>query len=608
MPLWSRSYDPLDAMTPTDRRLHTLEQYARRHPKAYQWRVAALTLFGYAYPIALFSTLAFLLWPIGHYYALMILVGLGKLFWLKAEPPKGILATALDYPALFAELARLQQQLRTPPIHQVLLTDDLNAAVLQLPRLGLLGWYRNYLILGIPLMQISSTDQFRATLAHELGHLSANHSRIANWVYRVRYAWETLGSQSIDRPSIFLRPFFRWYEPFFRTYSFVMSRNDEYFADRCAADCAGAENAADDLMQLSIRGQYWYLDYWKTLGQSLVLPDRPIHNLLVHLSQPLPPSLADACRTIAFARPKDAEDTHPSLQDRLIQYNLQDRPAPPPPGRTAAQELLGDRFDAVVTELDQRWQLSHQDLWQGHLQQQAVTQQLIAQLDRAEVLTPEQQWKLAMLKAPQNSQEAIALLKSALTQNPEHANFNYDLGCLLLEQREMEAFRYLEVAFRANPVALAWSFDAIYRYLYTQGQMVEAEAYLAQFQAVQVLRKQAEMERERLMAQDTWLPHGLDGVEVEQISRCLRQFPEIREACLVRKQLRSLPDWPLYVLALRSGINRTDPINSREGSALVAAVISQLCLSGSVRILPIGEGNSGLYRSIRRVDGSKLEI
>jgi Zn-dependent protease with chaperone function len=595
-------------MTSNDRRLHSLEQYAQRHPKAYQWRVAALTLFGYAYPIALFSTLAFLLWPFSHYYTLMILLGLGKLFWLKTEAPTGILATAADYPDLFAELATLQQKLCTPPIHQVLLTDDLNAAVLQLPRLGLLGWYRNYLILGIPLMQISSTDQFRATLAHELGHLSANHSRIANWVYRVRYAWESLGSQNIERPSIFLRPFFRWYEPFFRTYSFVMSRNDEYFADRCAADCTGAENAADDLMQLSIRGQYWYADYWKTLWQSPEknTPEQAISGLIDHLTKPLAPDLAAACRVIALARPKDAEDTHPSLHDRLNQYGLLDRPSPPPPRLTAAQNLLGDRFLELLSQLDQRWKDLHQILWLTNHYHRELTQQFIAHLRKLAAPTPEQQWKLAMLEAPGDPQSAIKLLQSALASNPEHPSFNYDLGCLLLDQGERLAFRHLEVAFRANPVALAWSFEAIYRYLSTHDRVVEAQGYLAQFQAVQGLRKVAEVECDRLTAKDGWLPHGLDDLEVAQISRCLGQFPEIREAHLVRKQLRSLPDWPLYVLAVRSGINRLDPINSREGPALVAAVTSQLCLSGSVRILPVGDGNSGVYRSIRRVAGSKL--
>lgn len=57
---------------------------------------------------------------------------------------------------------------------------------MQHARLGVLGWHVNYLILGLPLMQAVSPEQFRAIVAHELGHLSRNHSRFAGWIYRVR--------------------------------------------------------------------------------------------------------------------------------------------------------------------------------------------------------------------------------------------------------------------------------------------------------------------------------------------------------------------------------------------------------------------------------------
>ena len=43
---------------------------------------------------------------------------------------------------------------------------------LQLPRLGIFGWYRNYLIIGMPLMKSLTCEQFKAVLAHEFGHLA----------------------------------------------------------------------------------------------------------------------------------------------------------------------------------------------------------------------------------------------------------------------------------------------------------------------------------------------------------------------------------------------------------------------------------------------------
>lgn len=595
-----------------DRPLASLEQYARLHPIGYQWRVAWLTILGYAYPIALFGTLAFLLWPFSQYYTLAILVGLAKLFWLKATPPEGIPIDRQQFPELFHELDSLQTQLRTPPIHQVLLTDDLNAAVLQQPRLGLLGWYRNYLILGVPLMAVSSPEQFRSTLAHELGHLSGQHSRITNWVYRVRYAWETLGRQNEHRSSLLFIPFFRWYEPFFRTYTFILLRSYEYQADRCAADCAGVENAADDLMQLCVRGRHWYREYWMNFFRTHHLNETPpkhaITDLVQALQQPLSPQLAEACLAFALARPMDEDDTHPSLRERLTHYNLTDRPVPPPPAITAAQTLLGNQFSSILTELDRRWQQQQADLWpQRHQAIQAATQQL-QQLSSNAQLTPEQQWKRAMLTAPRNPKGAIALLKKALENQPQHPHFNYDLGCLLLEQNQASAFRYLEIAFRANPVALAWSFESVCNYLYANGRKEDAIQYLEQFDQVQDLRRRSEQEIEQLHPNNNWQPHGLAPDEIAQITASLRQYPEIREAHLVQKRLYSLPHLPVYVLALRSGINPQNPLESRQPPALINAVQSSLCLAGPVRILPIGESNSALYRTIRRIPEAKLVV
>jgi hypothetical protein len=76
-----------------------------------------------------------------------------------------------DAPALFALLETLRSRLKTPRVHHVLLVGAHNAAVVQLPRLGVFGWQRNYLLIGLPLMQSVSPKEFDAVLApyHDVG-------------------------------------------------------------------------------------------------------------------------------------------------------------------------------------------------------------------------------------------------------------------------------------------------------------------------------------------------------------------------------------------------------------------------------------------------------
>ena len=47
-----------------------------------------------------------------------------------------------------------------PRVHQVLLVDAFNAAVCQLPRLGVLGWQKNHLLIGLPFLQAFSREQY----------------------------------------------------------------------------------------------------------------------------------------------------------------------------------------------------------------------------------------------------------------------------------------------------------------------------------------------------------------------------------------------------------------------------------------------------------------
>jgi len=54
--------------------------------------------------------------------------------------------------------------------------------VVQSPREGIVGWPRNYLLIGLPLMKTLSVDQFEAVLAHELGHVARGHGKVSNWI------------------------------------------------------------------------------------------------------------------------------------------------------------------------------------------------------------------------------------------------------------------------------------------------------------------------------------------------------------------------------------------------------------------------------------------
>ena len=77
-----------------------------------------------------------------------------EVLWLPGYEIKQLRLTAKQAPQLFRLLDRLRREQRTPPIHRVELVVQMNAGIRQNARLGVFGWSRNELYLGMPLMDL----------------------------------------------------------------------------------------------------------------------------------------------------------------------------------------------------------------------------------------------------------------------------------------------------------------------------------------------------------------------------------------------------------------------------------------------------------------------
>lgn len=228
-----------------------MEASASKHPLLYRWRVIGWAALGYGYLFAVVLTLlaagvALVLMVRRHpvlagkvlLLIVPVLVVIIRALWVRFPAPDGERVTHADAPELFSLLAAIAKQLRTPRIHVVLVTPELNAAVTQIPRLGFLGWHRNYLLLGLPLMKGLTVEQFQAVIAHEMGHLSRGHARLGNWIYRLRLIWARLQdaySEQTGASAAVIKTFFTWYSPRFKAISFPLARANEFEADAASA-------------------------------------------------------------------------------------------------------------------------------------------------------------------------------------------------------------------------------------------------------------------------------------------------------------------------------------------------------------------------------------
>ena len=134
-----------------------MDERSRRDPAGFVRRVAALAVLGYAYMLGVLLVTASLaagcIWlifrfPNGATLKLGLLVGLTcggmawsilRALWVRTGKPEAVPLTAAEAPELFALIADVGRRTDSPAFDEVQLTGDYNAAVVQVPRLGVFG-------------------------------------------------------------------------------------------------------------------------------------------------------------------------------------------------------------------------------------------------------------------------------------------------------------------------------------------------------------------------------------------------------------------------------------------------------------------------------------
>ena len=490
-----------------------LEGYAWEHPTAYKTRVGLLAALGYLYLFVVIVLLMVLVYFIVAYARLnwlvikvvwipLVLIGVVlRSLWIRFPEPEGLHLQYKDAPALFDLVREVETAVGSPHVHHILLTDDFNAAVVQLPRLGIFGWQKNYLLVGLLLVQGLSPEQFRAALAHELGHLSGYHSRFAGWVYRVRVTWIQIMmrlQQENRHGSFIFERFLNWYAPFFNAYSFVLARAQEYEADACAVKFAGREHTAGALINLEIKGGFLTADFLSKFYKQADIQAEPPPDVFTQfasaLKAPVPADLAQKWYIRALAAQTGYEDTHPALADRLAsigypKLSVQNDEArrqllslSETNGQNAAQSYLGSIVDGFMVSCDKQWTKQVGQSWRERhrqIQEAQASLQKLQEKERTGTLTVDGQWAIvSCLVETQGYEAALPKMREILNSHPDHVGANYALGQILLEENNDEAgIEYIERAMAKEPNAILCGCELIFFFLKEHGQDEEAEAY-----------------------------------------------------------------------------------------------------------------------------------
>ena len=560
-----------------------LEVKALDNPKAYGRRVVLLGALGYVViglALAVLVGLALLgVWFVvtGHPLAIKLIWPLAAIGYVliralsvRIEPPGGLPVSRAEAPALFEMIDDIVERVQGPRIHHVLLNGEINAFVSQIPRrFGILGW-TNYMVLGVPYMQALDADEFRAVVAHEVGHLSRTHGRAGTWIYRIQATWYQL-MVALDQRRSWLggpfRRFFEWYAPYFSAYSFPLRRRHEYEADEAAADAAGARPAATALFHAVLASSYLERKYWpKVFEQVKDLPQPPKH-AFAGLGAALEGASGDA-GALALLRahldsPPAPHDTHPTIRQRVEHLGLDvdeltretasnghsTRPS-------AANVYLGTAEPKILAALDDGWRQGVASAWSEQHRQAVEAKKRLEELDGKETegLSRDEQIERAHLVTSFRSDEEAIVLLRGLVEEEDDAYLRYLLGRTLLGTGDDRGLAELDRAMSLDPQAVPDSVQVAWEFLSDRGRSAEADAYRERADVVMAELEAALAERSSVEPERPLAPPRLAPKAVERLRASLVFVPELRRAYLVRKPMQHLDETlPVHILLLDLG-------------------------------------------------------
>ncbi|HEU0203525.1 MAG TPA: M48 family metallopeptidase, partial [Burkholderiaceae bacterium] len=613
-----------------------LQAYAQREPRAYQTRVALLAGLGFLILAAIIGVSSLLLLGMVGLVivtlfsggkAILLLLKLGKLLLLLAIPlwvlvrsslqavfvrfprPQGREITRAEAPVLFKRLAWMRANMKGPRFHHVLLTDELNAAVVQRPLFGLFGWPRNYLILGLPLLEALSEREAVAVMAHEYGHLTGAHSRFGAFIYRLRLMWSTIGAVAEQWQGWGGRVLGRligWYAPYFNAYTFVLARSHEYLADAVSAELVGKSIAAGALKRVNVAAGCYDAFMTDTFARVLSEAEPPrdlVRGWAGRIGTPMPKDLARQYLDTSLARRTDLADTHPALLDRLAALSAPERiDSVPAPLRepSAAQRWFGAGLARLRAELEAQWAQRLRAPWRERHVELGEKRKRLAALEALPAADRDQQWeRIALRRELRPQDDHLPALDAYLAKHGDDPVALFTRGVLRLGRDDEGGLTDLEAAMQLDAASTIAACSHAADFLRTRDK-VRANAYTERAERRDALEQTRAAEFQSLNVKHVLRPHGVAPALVAQLVEVVRDagIKHVRALYLVRRELPADPALENWLLGIE--LSAWARFRSREANVVDAVAALPLPLA-NVMVCAMSGANRAIGKRIRSV-------
>ncbi|MCG8600317.1 MAG: M48 family metalloprotease [Verrucomicrobiales bacterium] len=557
------------------------------------------------------------------------LIGTIRSLFIRIPLPDGFVISRSDHPYLYDLIESLRKPMRLKKKQfQILVDWDFNAAAISRPALGLFGPSKHYIRFGLPLLASLNENQLKGVLAHELAHLSRDHSGFGTRISRIAGVWGGLLTrlQKHRVSGAVFRLVFVWYIERLNAMMIVLLRNNEYEADKIAAKAVGARDVAQGLMRTGLRKSLIVDDHWKELSRSALIDEIPVDRAVSRLLTRLQSDHLDKDRALDELRWQlgdhtEFHDTHPCLSDRIKAIGIELPDPKDEPGRiigewnllrpeSTLRRFLGKELRGTSLFIDRVWFLVNHLQWVMTYHTSFPLAKLMRELDAEWKengrISVAKAWKRALITERFYGQDkALPIAEYILRLDETHPYANFVKGCQLLRKYDSSGILHLETAIERDPVSYREAGLAILSDYYKRmgSDSDYREAKYESFAASEETHKAIRERERKISASDEFNPHDLSDEELAELAETFAYLPGIRRVHIVTRKVEHLPESKFYVIAIiptvwgrlfnkMGDLESTDLFPFSHTHRVLALSLTRLILRKKIA----AAGNSLLYR------------
>jgi Zn-dependent protease with chaperone function len=598
-------------------------EVALRNPRRYRWRVAGMAALGYGYIVTALVALVVLNFALAvvleRVHALVVgskllIVQLAvtwavlRALWVRITPAKGIDLSRDDAPALFEAIDEVRAVIGARRVRRVAIFTEVNAGLAEYPRLGVLGWWRSDLFIGLPLLHGMDAGEVRAVIAHELAHLSHQHSRVGTLAQRAALTWRRLAEGlNTDRARFgawIFRSFAEWYVPRLGAATLAMRRAQEFEADALAVRVAGAETHARAVVRLRVLAREKELLWTKFTAQADHAPEPPqgwYSALCREMRVPVSTADADAWLAEELAEQADPFSTHPPLGERLRAIGVEGLPAFTPVARSGADEFLGAAAERLIQRLDGEWLASQSDAWRRRYDESQAELARLAELDARAApapLDPADALEHAELVETWRGVDEARPMYAALADVLPEARAT--LGWVMLDAGDGSGVAEIERAIAEKPALVLDHGNPLAEWLQGHGRADEAARWQARAAEERAEEAAAREERRVIRKSELFRPHVAAPDLLADIRAALAAEPKVDRAWLVRRTPKHRPEREAHLLVAH--LARWRFVSERERRALVRRIAKVITTFPGLVVTSADQAASG--KKAARIPGA----